>query len=229
MIASLIKRCAAETIGTFAIVFLGCGSMATLSGSAAHLAINITFGLTVAAMIFSMGHISGAHFNPAVTLGFALVKRFPSKDVMPYWIAQCFGAGLASLSHRLLFADMAARAQFGATIPKITVGAAVGIEIAITFFLMFTIIATATDKRVAPWIPGFAIGSAVALCGLFAGPLTGCSMNPARSLGPALFSGGDALASLWIYCVGPCIGACLAVLTYEYLRSDQGEVAKEAS
>jgi len=229
VIASLGKRCAAEAIGTFAIVFLGCGSMATLSGDAAHLAINITFGLTVAAMIYAMGHISGAHFNPAVTLGFALVKRFPSKDAASYWIAQFVGGVLASLLHLVLFGDMAAHAHFGATVPKLAVGATIGIEAAVTFFLMFTIIATATDKRVAPWVPGFAIGSAVVLCGLFAGPLTGCSMNPARSLGPALFAGGDALASLWIYCVGPCIGASLAVLVYEFLRSDQGEVAKEAS
>lgn len=229
MIASLSKRCAAEAIGTFAIVFLGCGSMATLSGSAAHLAINITFGLTVAAMIYSMGHISCAHYNPAVTLGFALVKRFPSKDVVPFLIAQCSGAVLASLLHRLMFGDMAARAHFGATIPKLGVAETISVEVAITFFLMFTIIATATDKRVAPWISGFAIGSTVALCGLFAGPLTGCSMNPARSLGPAMFAGGDALSNYWVYIIGPCIGACLAVLTYEYLRSDQGEVAKEAT
>jgi MIP family channel proteins len=227
VIASLSKRCIAEAIGTFAIVFLGCGSMATLSGDAAHLAINVTFGLTVAAMIYAMGHISCAHYNPAVTLGFALVKRFPAKDVVPYWLAQFTGAVLGSALHLLLFADKAAAAHFGATVPKLGAGHAAGIELAITFFLMFTIISTATDKRVAPWVPGFAIGSVVVLCGLFAGPLTGCSMNPARSLGPALFAGGEAISSLWIYVLGPSAGACLASLAYEYIRSDQGETATD--
>ena len=220
----MLRRYGAEFLGTFAIVFFGAGAIATFGpdgGAGARLAVNGVFGLTVAAMIYALGHLSAAHFNPAVTLGFAVARRFPWHFVLPYWAAQCGGAVLASLFHRLLLPDSAAKVQFGATTSTLPVGAVLGVEAVLTFFLMLVIISVATDRRVSEAIPGLAIGATVALCGLFGGPLSGCSMNPARSLGPALLAGGSALAQLWVYAAGPMLGAVAGALCYEALRGGE--------
>jgi MIP family channel proteins len=216
----LIRRYAAEFLGTFAIVFFGCGAIATLSGggSAGHLAINTVFGLTVAAAIYALGHISAAHFNPAVTIGFAVAKRFPWRYVPPYLVAQLLGALTGSAIHFALLADKAANVNFGATLPSIDAVRAVGIEALLTLFLMLVIMSVATDRRANGAVPGMAIGMVVALCGLFGGPLTGCSMNPARSLAPAVFAGSAPLGSVWIYVAGPILGAVAAALLYEAIR-----------
>lgn len=214
---SLARRCVAELIGTFAIVFFGCGSMVTLHGqSGAHFMVNVVFGLTVAASIYALGHISAAHFNPAVTVGFAVAKKFAWKDVVPYVSAQFVGGLLASFLHSVLLGGSARTASFGATLPSGLAWISVVVEVVLTFFLMLVIISVATDERAHPAIPGLAIGMAVTLCGLFGGPISGCSMNPARSLAPAVFAG--ELDSVWIYFVGPVLGAILAVSLYSWIR-----------
>lgn len=215
----MIRRYVAEFLGTFAIVFFGCGAIATLHGQpAAHFMVNAVFGLVVAASIYALGHISAAHFNPAVTVGFAVAKRFPWKYAAPYIAAQVLGAVFGSFLHFAMIGDLASAVSFGATMPSGAAGVSVGMEVCLTFFLMLVIISVATDRRVNGAVPGLAIGMAVALCGLFGGPVSGCSMNPARSLGPAIFGGGAALGSYWIYVVGPVIGAALAAVVYEWVR-----------
>lgn len=220
----------AESLGTFAIVFAGCGAIISdrMSGGAVtHTGIALTFGLVVAAMIFALGPISAAHFNPAVTLGFALARRFPWKHVPAYIGAQVAGALLASGLYALLYQSAAGRAKFGATIPTVPLASAAGFEIVLTFLLMLVIMAVATDKRVPGAVPGLAIGGTVALDALFGGPATGASMNPARSLAPALLARGEALAWLPIYLLVPVVGAALAVLCFEALR-DGSEHAQGA-
>lgn len=220
----LSRRCAAEFVGAFAIVFFGCGAMVSLHGQpGSHLAVNIVFGLTVAALIYAVGHISGAHFNPAVSIGFASAKRFPWSEVPFYIGCQVAGAITASSLHRLFLAKDAQTALYGATIPRLSHPAALLVEVILTFFLMLVIISVATDDRVSRAVPGAAIGMTVLLCGLFAGPLTASSMNPARSIGPALFSQGAAFNPLWLYLVGPVIGAIAAALFYEWLRDPADE------
>jgi MIP family channel proteins len=220
----MMRRYAAEFFGTLAIVFFGCGSIATIGnggGMVGHLAINLVFGFTVTAMIYALGHLSAAHFNPAVTLGFAAAGRFPWRYAGPYWVAQFTGAFLASSLHFLFFSDKASSTSYGATIPMATLGSALGVEIVLTFFLMLVIISVATDQRVNDAVAGLAIGLTVASAGLFGGPLSGCSMNPARSLAPALFTGGGALTNLWIYFLGPGLGAVLGAITYEAMRGSE--------
>ena len=210
------KALIAEMIGTFALVFAGCGAIMVsqrFPGTVAPGAIAMVFGLVVGAMIYAVGHISGAHFNPAVTLGFAVVGRFPRWDVPGYWAAQLAGAVAAIV---VLDALLPSGPGFGATVPTVPALAAVGWEAVLTFFLMFVIIAVATDTRAHGPIAGVAIGAVVALDAFFGGPVTGASMNPARSLAPALFQG--ELSTLWIYFVGPAAGAVAAALTYERLR-----------
>lgn len=219
----MLRRCVAEFLGTFAIVFFGCGAIATLAshGVAGHLAINAVFGLTVAFAIYALGHVSAAHFNPAVTVAFAAGRHFPWREVPGYIIAQVLGAVAASGLHAAFFADQAREVSFGATLPALDLARTLAVEVVMTFFLMLVIVSVATDKRANPAIPGIAIGMTVAVCGLFAGPLTGSSLNPARSLAPSLFAGGTALSTVWVYLVGPVIGACLAAWTYAYVRVNQ--------
>ena len=218
------RRCAAEFIGTFAIVFFGCGSMVTLHGLPfAHLAVNSVFGLIVASMIYTLGHISGAHFNPAVTLGFASVGRFSNREVVGYILSQFAGAVIAALLLSQLFIGSPA-ANFGATIPTVNWISAGSLEFTISAFLMFVIISVATDVRAHKAIPGIAIGGYVMLAGLFAGPITGSSMNPARSLGPALFATAG-LASLPLFFVFPTLGAVAAARLYEWIRVDTANPA----
>lgn len=211
------RRCyAAEFIGTFAIVFLGCGAIATIPESGSKsIAVNIVFGLVVATMICALGHVSKAHFNPAVTLGFVVSKRFPLRCAVGYWLAQFAGGILAALAVWQI-----AGGDIGATVPSVLPLAAIGLEAVLTFFLMLVICGVATDRRAPALLAGPAIGGVVLMNGLFAGSLTGNSLNPARSLGPALFTP-EALPHLWIYFVGPCLGAVGAAVLYGWMAKGE--------
>lgn len=214
---SMWRRYAAELIGTFVIVLapVALSSSGKLAGGdPSLLAAALVSGLSVLAMIFALGPISAAHFNPAVTLAFAVAKRFPWKFVLPYWIAQVAGGILAACVAALIFGPGG-----GAHVPAdpLAVGRNLGTEIMLGFFLMFVIIAVATDKRVSDTVPGLAIGLVVVLGVLIGGPVTGGSMNPARSLGPALFQPA-ALSNYWLYAFAPCLGTVLAAFVFELIR-----------
>ncbi len=207
---------AAELIGTFIMMFLGCGGIM----AAAHpsqlldaLVIAPVWGLAVAVAIYSVGHISGAHFNPAVTLAFAIARHFPIKEVLSYWLAQVLGALLAI---GLLSVLIQGSPTFGETLPRVSMESAMLWEITLSFILMFVIIAVATDTRAVGIMAGAAIGATVMINAFVGGAFTGASMNPARSLAPAIAQGN--LDHLWIYLTAPFIGAALAALTYEWLR-----------
>jgi len=218
------QRYLAEAIGTFALVFAGCGAIISdkMSGGAvSHVGIALTFGFVITVMIFALGPISAAHFNPAVTIGFAVASRFPWRQVPAYIAAQCAGALAASALHTAFFPDFVASVAYGATTSPLSIVAAGGFEVILTFFLMLVIMAVATDRRVPGAVPGLAIGLTVALCAVFGGPVTGASMNPARSLAPAVFASGQALDQLPIYLLAPPIGAILGALCYELLRDGE--------
>ena len=209
------RKLVAEFIGTFTMVFAGCGAVAAdelIRGGVTHLGICLTFGLAVCVMIYATGHISGAHFNPAVTVGFAAVKRFPWREVPAYIIAQCLAATCAIFMLRMMVGVV----QLGETLPAIDPGPAFLAEFMLTFILMFVISAVATDHRAVGQLAGVAIGGTVTVCALFGGPLTGASMNPARSLGPALFGSGRDW--MWLYALAPIAGAVTASLTYGWMR-----------
>jgi MIP family channel proteins len=214
----LWRRCVAEFIGTFTIVFAPVAFLAagkTFGGDGSLMGAAWVSGLAVLAMVYALGPISAAHFNPAVTLGFAVSGRFPWRCVAAYWTAEILGGVAAAGVAALLFGS-----GHGMHVPAagVTLGRAVGLEAVLTFFLMLVIMAVATDKRVNGAVPGIAIGLTVVFDILIGGSVTGASMNPARSLGPALFAGGAALSSYWIYVVGPAIGAVVAALAYEAMR-----------
>ena len=214
----LIQRGSAEAIGTFALVFVGCGAASLRELHPSELAnfdVALVFGLVVSAMIYALGHISGAHFNPVVTLAFTLSKHFPAKNLAVYWVFQLLGAFLAVLFLTLLFPQST---SWGATMPRINELQALGWEIILTFFLVFVIIAVAMDTRAQGVMAGAAIGATVAVCAAVGGPFTGASMNPFRSLAPAIFS--RQFVSIWIYFVGPLIGAVVAALLYRLIRCE---------
>jgi MIP family channel proteins len=220
----LWQRYLAEGIGTFFVVFGACGAVISNSasnGAVTLLGIALVPGLMVLALIYTLGAVSAAHFNPAVTIAFAVVRRFPWQQVLPYLAAQTVGALLASGTHQVLFGrDVAIQVSFGAHIPAAGVGVAqaIGFEAIYGFLLMLVIMAVATDTRVAAPVPAIAIGLTVALAIMMGGPVSGASMNPIRSLAPAVFAGGQALAVLPVYLVAPTIGAVLAALVFEALR-----------
>ena len=213
----LARRLLAETLGTFCLVFAGTGAIvidAVAGGVIGHGGVAAAFGLVVAAMIFAVGHLSGAHLNPAVTAGFAAGRHFPRREVAPYWAAQILGALLASLALRALFGTAGG---LGATHPAHVgrVGALI-LEAGLTAVLIVVILAVATDTRAVGSLAALAVGGTIALEALVLGPVTGASMNPARSLAPALVSGDP--ADLWVYLVGPLAGALVGVGIYEGLR-----------
>lgn len=212
----MMRRYVAEFVGTFGIVFAPVALSASghfSGGDGSLMAAAWVSGLAVLAMIYALGHISAAHFNPAVTLGFAVAGRFPWRYILPYGAAQIAGAGLAAL----LFGP-----GHGTHVPAPgPLGRAVGVEVVLTFFLMLVIIAVATDRRANGAVPGLAIGLTVVFDVLIGGPITGGSMNPARSLGPALFAGGAPLTNYWVYVVGPTLGAVVAARLYEAIRGGE--------
>jgi aquaporin NIP len=213
----LARRVLMEGIGAFAIVFAGCGAVvadARGDGALGSVGISLVFGLIVMVMIYAGGHLSGAHYNPAVTLAFTLGRHFPGREAAAYVIAQLVGAVLAALL--LLAAWPEAPADLGATVPSVASATALLYEIVLTAFLMFVITAVATDTRAVGAAAAIAIGGTVALDALFGGPVTGASMNPARSFGPALAAG--QWSEFWIYLLGPLIGAAIGVLSYGVVR-----------
>lgn len=198
---------AAEAIGTFALVFAGTAAIVVNgSGAVSHVGVALTFGLVVFAVIAAVGDVSGAHLNPAVTVGFWLARRFPGRHVLPYGACQCGGAILASLAVRCLFP---AATDLGGTAPAGPAWQSWALEVLLTAFLMFVILSVSAGAAEKGITAGLAIGAVVALEALFAGPVSGASMNPARSLGPAVVSGQT--TALWIYLSAPLIGAALAV------------------
>jgi MIP family channel proteins len=202
------NRYVAEAFATFALVFVGCGAIIVndlFAASLGHVGISLVFGLIVMAMIYAVGNISGAHLNPAVSLGFYFAGRFPARLLPGYVASQLLGALFAAGLLKLLFPE---HANLGMTIVSIALWKALLIEIVITFLLMFTILNVSTGHQEKGIMAGVAVGAVIALMALFAGPLTGASMNPARSLAPALFAWQG--ENLWLYVLGPGLGAWLA-------------------
>lgn len=208
----------AELIGTFALVFCGTGAIIIdqqSGGAVTHVGVAITFGLIVMSMIYSLGNISGAHFNPAVSIAFTIAGRFSIKQLPGYIINQVAGAILASVTLKFLFP---ANTFLGATTPAGTDMQSFILELILTFFLMLVIVNVAVGSKEQGMFAGLAIGSVVALEAMFAGPICGASMNPARSFAPAVISGH--LEHLWIYIVAPITGAALAIPTWKYLTTN---------
>lgn len=213
-----MKKLIAEFIGTFALVFAGTGAIIVndvKGGVISHLGIALTFGLVVMVMIYTLGDVSGAHLNPAVTFGFWIAGRLRGIAVFPYMLSQLAGAIAASVLLHFLIPQ---HLSLGATLPLIGIPQAFCLESILTFFLMFVILNVSTGVQEKGLMAGVAVGSTIALNALFAGPLTGASMNPARSLAPALVSGN--VGGLWIYVLAPFIGAYLAILGCRGVRGN---------
>ena len=216
----LSRQCAAEAIGTFILVFTGTGAgvFGDISGGqVTPLGIGLVFGLVVMAMIYPLGDVSGAPINPAVTLAFWASGQFKAKQVAPYILAQCLGALLASLLLRGLFGI---HGNMGATLPIVVndqplVYECLILEIILTFILMFVILNVATGAKEKGLFTGIVVGGVIALEAIFAGPISGASMNPARSLGPAVASSN--FTAFWIYIIGPVVGSLLAVPTWRFV------------
>jgi aquaporin NIP len=203
------RKLAAETLGTFALVFAGTAAIViddVSRGGVTHVGVSLTFGLIVAAMIYAVGDVSGAHLNPAVTLGFCAARRFPARDVVPYLAAQCVGAIAASVTVKVLFPN---HPTLGATLPTGSAGQSFLLEVLLTAILMFVVLCVSSGPKELGVMAGLAIGGVVGLEALFAGPISGASMNPARSLAPVLVSG--RWNGAWIYLTAPILGAWLAI------------------
>ena len=211
-----MNRYAAEAFGTFALVFAGTGAVvidAVTGGGVSHVGVAITFGLVVMAMIYAVGDVSGAHLNPAVTLGFWLARRLPGRCVAQYMLSQVGGALAASLLLRAMFSD---RAYLGATLPAGSASQSFALEAVLTALLMFVILCVSTGPKEVGVMAGIAVGGVIGFEAMFAGPISGASMNPARSLAPALVSGH--LQSLWVYLAAPILGAAAAVPCWRITR-----------
>jgi len=210
-----MRKLAAEFLGTFALVFCGTGAIVIdqeTHGGVTHAGIAMTFGLIVMCMIYALGSISGAHLNPAVSVAFTVARKFPLQQLLPYIVSQLAGAVAASLVLKLLFPT---NALLGATLPAGSAMQSFILEFLLTFFLMLVIIHVATGSKEQGMFAGLAIGSVVLLEAMFAGPICGASMNPARSFAPAVVSGH--LENLWVYLVATPIGAVTAIPVWRYL------------
>lgn len=217
---SLARRCFAEAFATFALVFAGCGAIvldAERDGSLGSTGIAAAFGLVIMAMVYAMGHLSGAHINPAVSIAFSATRHFPLRDAAFYVPSQLAGAVAGALLLRVVWEGTPA--DLGATVPSVGSGSALVYEVVMTAFLMFVIMAVATDTRAVGAAAAIAIGGTVALDSLFGGGVTGASMNPARSFGPALIA--NQWDAFWIYVVGPTLGALAGAFAYQLARSDR--------
>ena len=211
-----MKKYLAELIGTFALVFCGTGAIVIdqqTNGGVGHIGVAITFGLIVSAMIYTFGEKSGAHLNPAVTIAFSFAMLFPKKQIIPYIASQIIGALIASVLLKLLFPS---NLNLGATIPAGSHLQSFILEIVLTFILMLTILFTSQGSKETGTMAGLAIGGVVLLEAMFAGPISGASMNPVRSLSPAIVSGN--VATLWIYLTAPVLGAALATVAWRYTK-----------
>ncbi len=217
MPVALPRALVAEATGAFALVFAGAGAIMVdaKTHTIGHLGVAITFGLVIMAMIYAVGHVSGAHFNPAVTFAFALTRHFPWPRAAGYWLAQFAGAIAAAFLLRASLGDVA---DVGATLPSGSDRQSFLWEIVLSAFLMLVVMAVATDTRAVGEAAAVAVGGTVAFDAIFGGPVSGASMNPARSLGPALASGN--LHDLWIYLTAPVVGAAVGAALYQFLRSD---------
>jgi MIP family channel proteins len=212
----------AEFIGTFALVFAGAGAVMVdaKTHELGHVGVAITFGLVIMAMIYAVGHISGAHFNGAVTFAFALTRHFPWHRAAAYWCAQLAGALAAAALLRASLGDIA---HVGATLPSGSEAQAFFWELVMTAFLMFVILAVATDTRAVGEAAAIAIGGTIGLDAMFGGPISGASMNPMRSAGPAIVSGD--VHALWLYILAPLVGATVGGLAYQFVRGESTERA----
>jgi aquaporin NIP len=221
-----MRSVVAEAVGTFALVFAGAGAIVVDARTHAlgHVGVAITFGLVIMAMIYAVGHVSGAHFNPAVTFAFALTRHFPWTRAAAYWGAQVAGALVAAVVIR---SSLGKDAQLGATLPSGSQAQSFVWELVLTFFLMFVIMAVATDTRAVGEAAAIAIGGTVGLDAMFGGPISGASMNPARSIGPALVVGD--VHALWLYVVAPLAGATLGALAYQFVRGEPAQPVAEAA
>jgi aquaporin Z len=219
-----VDRYAAEGIGTFALIFTGCGAIIvndTLGGTLGHVGVSLVFGLVIMVMIYAVGNISGAHFNPAVTLGFLFAGRLDRREVLPYLGSQLVGAVVAALLLRFL---LPAHETLGATLPTRGSWRTFVMEVVLSFLLMFVILNVSTGHMEKGIMAGVAIGGTVALAAMLGGPVSGASMNPARSLGPALVSGH--LQSLWIYLLAPIVGALLAIPLCRIIQGEACSMGK---
>lgn len=218
----LKQKLLAEGIGTYILVFAGTGAVITekVTGALGHVGIALTFGLVVTALIYAFGHISGAHFNPAVSIAFTVMNEFDKKELTPYILAQLIGAIAASGSLYIIFAEdivqLSQVSYLGATLPRGSVTQSFIFEFILTFILMLIICSSAVHAKAVKSFAGMAIGFTVGLEAMFAGPICGASMNPARSLGPAIVSGH--FEHLWLYLVATVLGAIVAVFFYKTLH-----------
>lgn len=221
-----MRKLVAEAFGTFCLVFAGTGAVVvndTHGGVVTHVGVALTFGLVVLAMIYTVGDVSGCHLNPAVTLGFFAARRFEWQRVVPYILAQCVGAVLASLALRAMFP---AHPSLGATLPAGTVLQSWVMEFVLTLMLMVVILSVSTGSKEKGILAGVAVGSVIAFEAMFAGPVSGASMNPARSLAPAVVAG--RLDHLWVYLTAPVVGALAGVVVCSAIHAP-GECCRPES
>jgi MIP family channel proteins len=214
---TLLRSLVAEAIGTFALVFAGAGAIMVNAKTheLGHVGVALSFGLVIMAMVYALGHISGAHFNGAVTFAFALTRHFPWRRAVAYWLAQLVGALIAAA---LLRASLGNIAHLGATLPSGSESQSFVWELVMSALLMLVVLSVATDTRAVGEAAAIAIGGTIALDAMVGGPISGASMNPMRSLGPALVSGD--LHALWLYIAAPVLGSSLGGLTYQLLRGE---------
>lgn len=218
---AFVRALGAETLGTFALVFVGAGAIMVDAegGGLGTVGVALAFGLVVMAMVYALGHVSGAHLNPAVTLGFALSRHFSIRRVPAYWVAQIVGAIAAAVTLRASLGDVA---NVGATMPSGSQAQSFLWEVLLTAILVVVVTAVAIDTRAVGESAALAIGGTIALGSLVGGPISGASMNPARSLGPAIASGES--SSLWLYLTAPFVGAAVGALAYQLVRGNEAHV-----